>query len=39
VLHQETAARLAALTPLPPLPTLSQEVRDEALTVRPALGS
>jgi len=31
--QQEAAARLAALTPLPPSPTLSQEARDEALAV------
>ncbi|KAJ7792809.1 hypothetical protein B0H14DRAFT_3498824 [Mycena olivaceomarginata] len=37
--QQETAVRLATLAPLPPLPTLSQEVRDKALTVRLALGS
>ncbi|KAJ7861410.1 hypothetical protein B0H14DRAFT_2575997 [Mycena olivaceomarginata] len=37
--QQEAAARLAALTPLPPSPTLSQEERDEALAVRLALGT
>ncbi|KAJ7855196.1 hypothetical protein B0H14DRAFT_3449220 [Mycena olivaceomarginata] len=37
--QQEAAARLAALTPLPPSPTLSQEERDEALAVHLALGT
>ncbi|KAJ7208222.1 hypothetical protein GGX14DRAFT_395883 [Mycena pura] len=37
--QQEAAARLAALTPLPPSPTLSQEARDEALAVSLALGT
>ncbi|KAJ7792983.1 hypothetical protein B0H14DRAFT_3498604 [Mycena olivaceomarginata] len=37
--QQEAAVRLAALTPLPPSPTLSQEERDEALAVRLALGT
>ncbi|KAJ7710103.1 hypothetical protein B0H14DRAFT_3525010 [Mycena olivaceomarginata] len=32
---REAAARLAALTPLPPSPTLSQEARDEALAPNP----
>ncbi|KAJ7196106.1 hypothetical protein GGX14DRAFT_673871 [Mycena pura] len=35
----EAAAHLAALTPLPPSPTLSQEARDEALAVSLALGT
>ncbi|KAJ7890901.1 hypothetical protein B0H14DRAFT_2689043 [Mycena olivaceomarginata] len=37
--EQEAAARLAALTPLPPSPTLSQEARDQAFAVSVALGS
>ncbi|KAJ7806694.1 hypothetical protein B0H14DRAFT_3483876 [Mycena olivaceomarginata] len=37
--QQETAARLTALTLLPPSPMLSQEARDEALTVHFALGT
>ncbi|KAJ7884209.1 hypothetical protein B0H14DRAFT_3432620 [Mycena olivaceomarginata] len=32
--EQEAAARLAALTPLPPSPTLSQEARDQAFAQR-----
>ncbi|KAJ7854988.1 hypothetical protein B0H14DRAFT_748825 [Mycena olivaceomarginata] len=36
--QQEAAARLAALTPLPPSPMLSQEARDETLAVSLALG-
>ncbi|KAJ7354605.1 hypothetical protein DFH08DRAFT_1077273 [Mycena albidolilacea] len=34
-----TAARLAALTALPPSPTLSQEARDQVFTVSVALGT
>ncbi|KAJ7312427.1 hypothetical protein DFH08DRAFT_822165 [Mycena albidolilacea] len=37
--QQEQAARLAALTPLPPSPTRSQEDRDRDMAVRLALGS
>ncbi|KAJ7792810.1 hypothetical protein B0H14DRAFT_3889697 [Mycena olivaceomarginata] len=37
--QQEAVARLAALTPLPPSPTLSQEERDEALALRLAVGT
>ncbi|KAJ7205446.1 hypothetical protein GGX14DRAFT_568782 [Mycena pura] len=37
--QQEAAARLAALTPLPPSPTLSQEAWDEALAISLALGT
>jgi hypothetical protein len=37
--QEESAARLAALTSLPPSPTLLQEARDEALAVFLALGT
>ncbi|KAJ7882225.1 hypothetical protein B0H14DRAFT_3128867 [Mycena olivaceomarginata] len=37
--QQEAVARLAALTPLPPSPTLSQEERDEVLALRLAVGT
>ncbi|KAJ7790120.1 hypothetical protein B0H14DRAFT_3502017 [Mycena olivaceomarginata] len=37
--QEEAAARLAALTSLPPSPTLSQEAHDEALAVFLALGT
>ncbi|KAJ7731172.1 hypothetical protein B0H14DRAFT_3517909 [Mycena olivaceomarginata] len=37
--QQEQAARLAALTPLPPSPTRSQEDRDRNMAIRLALGN
>ncbi|KAJ7693726.1 hypothetical protein B0H14DRAFT_3045122 [Mycena olivaceomarginata] len=37
--EQEAATRLAALTPLPPSPTLSQEARDQVFAVSVTLGS
>ncbi|KAJ7896416.1 hypothetical protein B0H14DRAFT_2558314 [Mycena olivaceomarginata] len=37
--QQEQAARLAALTPLPPSPTRSQEDRDRAMAIKLALGN
>ncbi|KAJ7857269.1 hypothetical protein B0H14DRAFT_3447970 [Mycena olivaceomarginata] len=37
--RQEAAARLPALTSLPPSPTLSQEARDEAFAICLALGT